>query len=177
MVRVQTAEPQLLSTLTCPHCGHRATEHMPTDACVIFYDCPNCGETLKPLPGDCCVFCSYGSVPCPPIQAERAGSNASCCSDGQARRRSSSRPAGANVRLLPRHSLGRGSVADAGEPVVPTEASHLLGRTLPDPCALTASLVLKPQMGCDGALTAPKAPSLYVLVHPRTRTGGRMSCA
>ena len=20
-------------------------------------------------PGDCCVFCSYGSVPCPPIQA------------------------------------------------------------------------------------------------------------
>jgi hypothetical protein len=23
---------------------------------------------LKPKQGDCCVFCSYGSVPCPPIQ-------------------------------------------------------------------------------------------------------------
>ena len=25
-------------------------------------------ETLKPLAGDCCVFCSFGSVKCPPIQ-------------------------------------------------------------------------------------------------------------
>ena len=41
---------------------------MPTDACVFFYDCKGCGERLKPLPGSCCVFCSYGSVPCPPIQ-------------------------------------------------------------------------------------------------------------
>ena len=62
------AEPQLQSTLTCPHCGHQATETMPTDACVFFYDCKGCGEKLKPLPGSCCVFCSYGSVPCPPIQ-------------------------------------------------------------------------------------------------------------
>ncbi|MFA9408701.1 MAG: GDCCVxC domain-containing (seleno)protein, partial [Candidatus Dadabacteria bacterium] len=23
---------------------------------------------LKPKPGDCCVFCSYGSVKCPSIQ-------------------------------------------------------------------------------------------------------------
>jgi hypothetical protein len=36
--------------------------------CVAFYDCKGCGETLKPLSGSCCVFCSYGSVPCPPIQ-------------------------------------------------------------------------------------------------------------
>ena len=41
---------------------------MPTDACQFFYDCKGCGERLKPNPGDCCVFCSYGSVPCPPIQ-------------------------------------------------------------------------------------------------------------
>jgi hypothetical protein len=57
------------STITCPKCGHAATEQMPTDACQFFYDCKGCGERLKPLPGDCCVFCSYGSVPCPPIQA------------------------------------------------------------------------------------------------------------
>jgi hypothetical protein len=57
------------STITCPKCGHQATEPMPTDACQFFYDCKGCGERLKPQPGDCCVFCSYGSVPCPPMQA------------------------------------------------------------------------------------------------------------
>jgi hypothetical protein len=62
------AEPQLQSTLTCPHCGHQAPETMPVNACVAFYDCKGFGTTLKPLPGSCCVFCSYGSVPCPPIQ-------------------------------------------------------------------------------------------------------------
>ena len=56
------------SVITCPHCGTAKVETMPTNACVAFYDCKGCGETLKPLPGSCCVFCSYGSVPCPPIQ-------------------------------------------------------------------------------------------------------------
>ena len=60
--------------ITCPKCGHLAAEQMPTDACQFFYDCKGCGERLKPLPGDCCVFCSYGSVRCPPIQAGQ------CCS-------------------------------------------------------------------------------------------------
>jgi hypothetical protein len=54
------------STITCPLCGHRQTEAMPTDACVFFYDCPGCGERLRPRAGDCCVFCSYGDVRCPP---------------------------------------------------------------------------------------------------------------
>ena len=69
--------PKLIteSMLTCPKCGHQATETMPTDGYQFFYDCKGCGERLKPLPGECCVFCSYGSVPCPPIQA-----NASCFS-------------------------------------------------------------------------------------------------
>jgi hypothetical protein len=62
------------STLTCPACGHQATEIMPTDACLFFYDCTACGALLKPQAGDCCVFCSYGSVPCPPIQQQRT-----CC--------------------------------------------------------------------------------------------------
>jgi hypothetical protein len=64
----------LQSVITCPHCGHRAEETMPTNACLYFYDCPGCHAPLKPTPGDCCVFCSYGSVPCPPIQL-----GASCC--------------------------------------------------------------------------------------------------
>ena len=42
---------------------------MPTDACQFFYECKSCGVLLKPAPGDCCVFCSYGDVKCPPMQA------------------------------------------------------------------------------------------------------------
>jgi hypothetical protein len=57
------------STITCPTCGHQAAETMRMDACQFFYDCKACGERLKPLDGDCCVFCSYGTVPCPPMQA------------------------------------------------------------------------------------------------------------
>jgi len=59
----------LQSTLTCPSCGSRTAEAMPTDACLYVYDCPACGVELKPEPGDCCVFCSYGDAPCPPVQA------------------------------------------------------------------------------------------------------------
>ena len=58
-----------LPTITCPQCGHQATEIMPTDTCRFFYNCVCCGERLKPEPGDCCVFCSYGTVQCPPIQS------------------------------------------------------------------------------------------------------------
>lgn len=63
----------LTSTITCPVCGHRKTETMPEDACQYFYDCENCKTVLKPKPGDCCVYCSYGDVPCPPKQAEGTG--------------------------------------------------------------------------------------------------------
>jgi hypothetical protein len=71
---------QLQSTLTCPACEHRATEAMPTDACQFFYECPGCGTLLRPKAGDCCVFCSYGDVSCPPIQEARAaGVPAGCC--------------------------------------------------------------------------------------------------
>ena len=57
------------SNLTCPHCGHVSRESMPTDACVWFHECAGCGRLLRPLPGDCCVFCSWGDTPCPPVQA------------------------------------------------------------------------------------------------------------
>ncbi|HWI28740.1 MAG TPA: GDCCVxC domain-containing (seleno)protein [Stellaceae bacterium] len=61
----------LSSTITCPQCGGRQTEVMPTDACQFFYDCKHCGRVLRPKSGDCCVFCSYGDAPCPPMQASR----------------------------------------------------------------------------------------------------------
>ncbi len=56
------------STITCPHCGHKKEETMPADSCQHFYECENCRVILKPMEGDCCVYCSYGSVPCPPVQ-------------------------------------------------------------------------------------------------------------
>ena len=62
----------LESVITCPHCATAKAEAMPTDACQLFYNCTGCGATLRPKRGDCCVFCSYGSVPCPPIQAQRS---------------------------------------------------------------------------------------------------------
>ncbi|MCZ4339314.1 GDCCVxC domain-containing (seleno)protein [Shewanella colwelliana] len=58
----------LVSQIRCPLCGHRQKEIMPTDACQFFYECKGCHQILKPLAGDCCVFCSYGTVKCPPIQ-------------------------------------------------------------------------------------------------------------
>lgn len=62
----------LHSTIQCPHCGFKKEEAMPTDACQWFYKCTNCDRTLTPKEGDCCVFCSYGTVPCPPIQQQNA---------------------------------------------------------------------------------------------------------
>lgn len=52
--RYITDMTQRVSTLICPHYGHASEEEMPTDACV---------------------FCSYGIVPCPPIQDGKG-----CCS-------------------------------------------------------------------------------------------------
>jgi hypothetical protein len=59
------------SVITCPHCGMAVSEVMPTDACMYFYECTSCQALLRPKAGDCCVFCSYGSVACPSIQQER----------------------------------------------------------------------------------------------------------
>ncbi|HEX2753350.1 MAG TPA: GDCCVxC domain-containing (seleno)protein [Alphaproteobacteria bacterium] len=61
-------EFQINSTITCPKCAHEETEVMPTDSCQYFYDCKGCKEVLKPKKSDCCVFCSYGTVPCPSVQ-------------------------------------------------------------------------------------------------------------
>ena len=64
----------LRSKLTCPHCGTVKEEAMPTDACLYFYECTGCHAMLRPKSGDCCVFCSFGSVKCPPIQQ-----SGTCC--------------------------------------------------------------------------------------------------
>jgi hypothetical protein len=59
------------SLLTCPTCGYATTVTMPTDRCIVRYTCQLCRAELRPHDGHCCVFCSFGSVPCPPIQREQ----------------------------------------------------------------------------------------------------------
>ncbi len=68
MIEKAVQQLETRSILTCPECGFAKEEEMPLDACMYFYDCENCHTLLKPKPGDCCVFCTYGSVACPPIQ-------------------------------------------------------------------------------------------------------------
>jgi hypothetical protein len=57
--------------LTCPFCGFREELEIPADYCLISHRCANCNMPIKPAPGDCCVFCSYGDVVCIPKQRER----------------------------------------------------------------------------------------------------------
>ncbi|HRN72996.1 MAG TPA: GDCCVxC domain-containing (seleno)protein [Ginsengibacter sp.] len=64
----------LKSTIICPFCGFQKEEEMPEHACVFFYECTCCHKVLRPASGDCCVFCSYGTVKCPPRQM-----NDTCC--------------------------------------------------------------------------------------------------
>jgi len=64
----------LESVITCPECGFIKEEVMPTDACQYYYECTACHTVIKPLAGDCCVYCSFGTVKCPPIQE-----NGTCC--------------------------------------------------------------------------------------------------
>jgi len=61
-------KPVLKSLLTCPECAFSKTETMPLDACLFVYECGQCKAVLRPKPEHCCVFCSYGSVPCPSVQ-------------------------------------------------------------------------------------------------------------
>jgi hypothetical protein len=62
----------LIVRLTCPACAAISSSTMPVDRCVYFYECPHCKIVLKPKPGDCCVFCSYGDRRCPFVQDDFA---------------------------------------------------------------------------------------------------------
>ena len=64
----------LQSIITCPICGFQKEEIMPEDSCQFFYECEQCKTVLRPKAGDCCVYCSFGSIPCPSIQIKN-----NCC--------------------------------------------------------------------------------------------------
>lgn len=77
-MQYEMVEQILESLITCPNCGFERLEVMPLDACVFFYECTQCKVILRPQEGDCCVFCSYGTVPCPPIQDDSDAPCAGC---------------------------------------------------------------------------------------------------
>ena len=56
------------SIIICPECGFSKEEAMPLFAHQYFYKCSNCGKTLRPKQGSCCIFSSYDSVKCPSKQ-------------------------------------------------------------------------------------------------------------
>lgn len=76
--RYQVVKKEIIlqSVINCPNCVHQKEENMPTDACKYLYACEQCQHVLKPKGGSCCVYCSFGSVACPPIQQS---GNKSCC--------------------------------------------------------------------------------------------------
>jgi hypothetical protein len=75
MGAAKTPAVVLESVVTCPECGRRQAETMPVDACQVIYECRGCRAILRPRRGDCCIYCSYGSVVCPPMQHAPDG----CC--------------------------------------------------------------------------------------------------
>ena len=70
---------ELNSEICCPKCQHKEMESMPTDSCQWFYECKGCKAMLSPINNDCCVFCSYGTIACPPIQLDSKACSDDCC--------------------------------------------------------------------------------------------------
>jgi len=71
---MMTSALMLQSVITCPVCRYAKEETMSVDACQWFYECAGCKTVLRPKLGDCCVFCSFGTHKCPPVQQR-----GSCC--------------------------------------------------------------------------------------------------
>src|SRR5574341_2445027 len=46
-VRRESSTMILSATVTCPNCRHQATEEMPANACVHFYQCSACRTVLR----------------------------------------------------------------------------------------------------------------------------------
>lgn len=65
---IQKPEKSLSSEITCPKCGHKKIETLPTEDCQLRYTCENCKTVLYPKEEDCCVFCTYGDKKCPSKQ-------------------------------------------------------------------------------------------------------------
>ena len=66
--RNNSAKLSTTSEITCPQCGHKKVEILPTEVCTFKYSCDKCKYEMTPKDGDCCVFCTYGTHKCPSMQ-------------------------------------------------------------------------------------------------------------
>jgi hypothetical protein len=62
----------LKTIIKCPVCKFQKEEMMKIGTHVAFYTCQECEARIKPRQNECCVFCSYGTVPCPAAQAGKS---------------------------------------------------------------------------------------------------------
>lgn len=56
------------STLVCPRCNHGERMMMAENSSLVVHVCQSCGLEMHRLPGNCCLFCTWGTVPCPTAQ-------------------------------------------------------------------------------------------------------------
>ncbi len=63
----------LITTLTCPSCLKTMEVVMPVQSTQLIYECEHCYALIKGKEGDCCVFCSHGSIKCPKTQFSMQG--------------------------------------------------------------------------------------------------------
>ncbi|WP_370624722.1 GDCCVxC domain-containing (seleno)protein [Polynucleobacter sp. 80A-SIGWE] len=52
------------STITCPICLNAEILALPKGSSQHLYRCHSCKTILRPKSGDCCIFCSFGSIDC-----------------------------------------------------------------------------------------------------------------
>lgn len=68
--KVSSSKTSTESEITCPKCGYKKIETLPTEVCLIKYTCDSCTAVSYSKDGDCCVFCSYGTHKCPSKQMD-----------------------------------------------------------------------------------------------------------
>lgn len=66
-----TEKVKTKANLTCPFCGVAQEVKMPETGCQYMHQCQKCGKVITAKEGDCCVFCSYADIKCPPKQLEQ----------------------------------------------------------------------------------------------------------
>ena len=47
---------QLRSKITCPDCGYKKVQDMPTNPCQFFYRCENCKTVFETKQDDCVYY-------------------------------------------------------------------------------------------------------------------------
>ncbi len=61
---------KILSEVRCSTCEYTETIRMPKYATKTSFECTRCKCVMTPRHHSCCIFCSYGSVPCPRQQSK-----------------------------------------------------------------------------------------------------------